>query len=72
MTKKRIGRLAAMMVLALALGGTARAYADGLTINAIFDPSVTPAEQAVLMDAVDFYESTFSNPITVGITFTAF
>jgi hypothetical protein len=62
----------AATLLVLAFAKTANAYADGLTINATFDPSVTTAEQAVINNAIGFYESTFSNPITVDINFTAF
>ena len=61
-----------VLAVMMALSGAGKAHADGLTINAVYDPSVTPAEQAVIQNAIGFYESTFSNPISVGITFTAF
>lgn len=72
--RHRLNRLIPGVVLAVmvALMGAGHAYADGLTINAVYDSSVTPAEQAVIQSTIGFYESTFSNPITVGITFTAF
>lgn len=61
--------LPAAMALAFVLAGAIGARADGLTINATFDPSYTAAEKAVVNQAISFYETTFSNPITVDINF---
>src|SRR5436190_1526582 len=41
----------------------------GLTINASFDANVDDATKTVINDAIAFYESVFTNPITVNIQF---
>jgi hypothetical protein len=43
----------------------------GLLIQATFDPSVDAATQAVINNAINFYQNTFTNPITVNIYFYA-
>lgn len=58
------------MVLALAgaLGVVANAHADGLVINASFSGFNSTA-QGTIQNAINFYQETFSNAITVGISF---
>lgn len=58
----------------LALGSASRAWADGLTITAVYDSTITAnahaaAIESAINSAIGFYESTFSNPINVAITF---
>lgn len=46
-----------------------KAAGAGLVINATFDANVDAATQTVINNAIAFYESAFSNPITVNILF---
>jgi len=53
-------------------GGTAVTVKHGLTINLIFDASVTTAPNAAAIErayraAANYYESLYSNPITINI-----
>lgn len=66
----KAGRLLVPLLAALAVGPHARA----LTINASFDSSITGDPQAATIEAtinsaIAVYEATFSDPITVNITF---
>jgi len=62
-----LSALASALAIWVASPGSARA----LTINAIYDPSVTGAQQSVINSAISFYQNTFSDPITVNIAFAA-
>jgi hypothetical protein len=51
-------------------GGTIVTAASGLTINITYDSSVSSAPSAfetAISDAVNYYESVFTNPITINI-----
>ena len=66
----KAGRLLVPLLAALAFGSPARA----LTINATFDSSITGDPQAATIEAtinsaIAVYEATFSDAVTVNITF---
>ena len=59
------------LATALAVLAASPASARALTIHAIYDPSVSSAQQSVINSAISFYQTTFSDPITVNIGFGA-
>jgi hypothetical protein len=74
--KRTFARGTALLGLTLASAAVLAtpAYASSLTINAIFAPSITGATnaaqvEAVIQQAVSFYESIITTPITVNINY---
>lgn len=66
----RLGLPAAWGVAAFAVGLTAAGQsAHALVIDALFDSSVTAAQQAIVDNAISFYDQAFIDPITVAIEF---
>ena len=67
-------RLIPLMSLAIALATSAPAHANGLVITPTFGSSITGDPNAANIEstinsAIIFYETTFTNPITVNIQF---
>jgi hypothetical protein len=66
--------VAALISLPIVLAAGSPAHASGLVINPTFSSSITSDPNAAAIEgtinsAISFYETTFSNPITVSITF---
>lgn len=71
---KRFSRSVRQSAIGLFLTGLLTALsapqpAHALVINANFNPNLSAAAQAVINDAISFYENTFFDPITVAIEF---
>src|SRR5260370_37070292 len=63
-----------LVLVAMVLAVAGPAHANGLVINPTFDSSITSDPNAATIEAtinsaIGTYESTFSDPITVNITF---
>ena len=66
----RIGFVAAALAIAMCVPG----YASNLVINPTFDSTITSDPDAVAIEAsinaaINFYETYFTDPIAVSITF---